>query len=149
MTRTVAGMPATIKKAYNNKSMDIKEIKGQLNSLKDQNTRMSFALKDHNSDQGEFTILANRNGIIAFAGLLLDSLDGTRDFASSEIPLEFYDDDSDVVIKHMKIEEVKPKTKVNSESRLTQVLFFITCISVVAIFVVGCATVISWLNNLL
>jgi hypothetical protein len=129
--------------------MDIKEIKDQLNTLKDQNARMSFALKDRNPDQGELVIFANRNGIIAFTDLLLDSLDGTSNYSSSEIPLEFYDDESDVVIKHVKIQGVKPKNKVDSESQLTQILFFGVCISVVAIFVVGCITVISWLNNLL
>jgi hypothetical protein len=131
--------------------MNTKELRNELNQLKTPEVGSYFAMKQYGGGPDESYIHANRNGIICFTELLLQSIDESNTDNKYEIPIEFYDDESDIVIEHIILEENKAKDTVtdkNEDSIITQIGCAAACLAIVAIFIVGCITSISWLSHL-
>src|SRR5688572_10728333 len=124
---------------FGNRNMNTKELRDQLNQLKTPEPGSYFAMKQYGGGPDESYIEANRNGIISFAEFLLESIDETNNQSEYDIPVEFYDDESVIVIVHIKLRENKANnSRPEKASILTQIGCAAACLAIVTIFIVGC-----------
>lgn len=127
--------------------MDTQELLKSLETLKNPGERSHFVLKQFESEPGDSYAVANRNGVISAAGALLKFLDEHDKTGVTEMPFDFFDESSDRVIEYITVSE-PPKVQIEENSTLASIGCMAVGIALVAIFVVGCISVASWLNNL-
>src|SRR5690606_9743587 len=122
------------------------EIKDALKALHDEHPSY-FAVKQ--ITQGEdYFIEANRNGILTYCGLLLNSIDKEHLAKTNtfDIPDSFWDD-SDIWLP-IKIQEGNSNPSSPKESVITQAGCFLAIAVSVIVFIAGIVTSISWLARL-
>lgn len=129
--------------------MKTQELRDQLNALKVPGSKGYFAMKQYGGGPDESFIEANKNGIIGFAEFLLKSIDESNNLDSYSIPIEFYDDESEVIIDHIKITENNTKVRDDEDAPLlTKIGCAVACLAVIAVFISGCISIISWISDL-
>jgi len=130
--------------------MKTQELRDQLTTLKVPGTRGYFAMKQYGGGPDESFIEANKNGIIGFTEFLLASIDeSNNNLDTYSIPIEFYDDESDVVMEYIKLRENKINERVvKDEPLLTKVCCAAICLAGIIIFISGCISIISRISDL-
>ena len=129
--------------------MKTQEFRDQLNTLKVPGSKGYFAMKQYGGGPDESFIEANKNGIIGFTEMLLESIDESNNRDTYSIPVEFYDDESEVIIDHIRIRENNTKSGVAvNEPLLTKIGCAAACLAVIVVFISGCISIISWISDL-
>ncbi len=123
-----------------------------LNQMKDGDMPMYFSLRKNNrAEDPDIFIDANRNGVLSFCKMLLESLeksDRSNEFIY-DIPDDFQRDDSDVWITHIKVDNGKRIPVVETESSLAKFGCVSVLIAVALVFLIGLITTFNWLTELI
>jgi hypothetical protein len=100
--------------------MDTEELSKSLAALKKPGVPSLFALKQHGGMQDDWYAEANKNGIVCFAEILLRSLHERHKDGRVDLPIDFYADNSDVVIEYIQFRD-PPNVQVGKSSVLPQI----------------------------
>ena len=128
------------------------KIQEMLDQWKDDETPSYFSLKKSGQqDDPDVHIDANRNGILAFCNLLLQSLErpDRKDEFVSQILESFYADDSDAWITHINVSNGERTPVVEKDSVLTQVGCFAALAAIAIVFLVGLVKSVGWIGELI
>ena len=126
--------------------MTQKEIQNGLRALHDEKPSY-FSLK-HFKEGNDITIEANRNGILAFCNLLLQSID--KEHLEKEDTYDFPDsfwDEPDVSIS-VRIQEGNKNKREAKESFITQAGCFLVIAVSAVVLIVGIVTSFRWLGKI-
>ncbi|MCZ8217388.1 MAG: hypothetical protein O9262_14180 [Cyclobacteriaceae bacterium] len=131
----------------NNKIQDI------LKTMKDNGGHSYFSLKKNDQQENhDIFIDANRNGILAFCEILLQSLERSdlKNEFLKDMPDNFQAVDSDVWITHIKVANGNRTPIVESaDSFLLKLGCIAGLIAIVAIFLTGLVNSIGWIVELI